>query len=389
MAKSKKSSKLYHRQFETVLKKRLKEPVNQIQAVIGPRQVGKTTGVLNVLENHFRPNEYNYVLCEDSLLDRDWFFQQLQNTRMQKKKIIVFDEIQKLDKWSELVKLAWDKQKREPHRLHFVLLGSSSLQLSMGLNESLAGRFEMIPVYHWSYKESNIAFNLSFEDYLKCGGYPGSYELINDERRFRQYLLESIFEAVIAKDILRYASIKKPALFRQTFVLVSQFPAQEISYNKLLGQLQEAGNVDQIKHYLDLLCQAFLLRMVFKWTPSSLSRTSSPKLLTCAPVFSSLFLKRELTAEDKGRIFEAVVGNRLCESFESVYFWREGNDEVDFVIETKGGLVGIEVKTKRRGTSGITAFRKKYPKAKVVFVDFENYLEFEKDPVTFLENYSL
>ena len=302
---------------------------------------------------------------------------------------MVFDEIQKLNGWSDLVKTAWDRQKMAKNRLHLVLLGSSSLQLTQGLSESLAGRFEVIPVNHWSYLESKLAFKIGFDEFLKYGGYPGSYSLLGDEGRFRKYMMESVFESVVNKDILRYASVKKPALFRQTFSLACQFPAQEISYNKLLGQLQEAGNVDQLKHYLDLFSQAFLIRLLFKFTKSSMSRTSSPKILPCAPVFTSLFLKRELLQEEKGRVFESMVGTRLCENFESVYFWRDGVHEVDFVVDTGSELIGVEVKIKKRKAPGVAAFKIANRGAKTVFVDFDNYAQFEKDPAGFLKEYAV
>ena len=97
----------------------------------------------------------------------------------------------------------------------------------------------------------------------------------------------------------------------------------------------------------------------------------------------------ELTREVKGRIFEAIVGNRLCERFESVYFWREGRDEVDFVVDIGKALYAIEVKTKQRKTSGIATFKRNNKNAKVCYIDFENYIEFEKDPEAFLSEYSL
>jgi predicted AAA+ superfamily ATPase len=379
----------YQRSFETVLLKRLKERPLFIQTILGPRQVGKTSGVLNVLESNFDSEAYHYTSCEEGLHDADWFLNVVQKSLVAKKKILVFDEIQKIENWSELVKLVWDRQKKSKSLIHLVLLGSSSLQISQGLNESLAGRFEIIPVHHWTFFESQKAFNISFNDYLSYGGYPGSYPLISENQRFQKYMMDSVFESVVGKDIVRYSTVRKPALFRQTFALACQFPAQEVSYNKLIGQLQDAGNVDQVKYYLDLYSQAFLIRLIYKWTKSAMTRTSSPKLLPCAPVFTSLFLRRELTPEEKGRVFESIVGSRLCEAFDTVYFWREGREEVDYVVETGKELFAIEVKSKKRKTSGMEVFRKKNVHAKTCYIDFENYPMFEKDPVAFLNEYAI
>jgi uncharacterized protein len=377
------------RKFEILLKERLLEKPSHIQVILGPRQVGKTSGTVHLLESQFKKKDWSYFECEEALNDETWLFQQVQKAEQDQKKIIVFDEIQKIKNWSENIKLLWDRQKRQKKLMHWVLLGSSSLHLSQGLGDSLTGRFEIIPVHHWNFLESVKSYGLNFFEYLNQGGYPGAYALRKNEKRMRQYLLESIFETVVSQDILRFATIKKPALFRQTFMLICLFPAQEVSYNKLLGQLQEAGNVDQIKHYLDLFSQAFLIRLIFKYSKSYSSRTSSPKILPRAPIFTSLFFSRSLTEEELGRVFESVVGNRLCEHFESVYYWREGNEEIDFVIETSSGLIGIEVKSKRRKSSGLIAFRKKFSESRTCIIDFENYKDFEKDIPSFLEKYSL
>ena len=378
----------FTRAFEIQLADRLQEPSQFIQAVLGPRQVGKTSGVIHVLNSQFSEQDYAYHSCDDAPLEVGWLQREFQNARLTGKKIIVFDEIQKLDRWSEQLKAAWDLQKRKNSPLHVVILGSSSLKLTAGLSESLAGRFEVISVPHWHFDESQQGFGMNWREYLKIGGYPGSYSLRKDSARFRNYMAESILEAVVSQDILRHSSVRKPALFRQTFALACQFPAQEVSYNKLLGQLQEAGNVDQIKHYLDLFSQAFLLRLIFKWSSSPVSRTSSPKLLPAAPVFTSHFLRRDLTPEEQGRVFESVVGNRLCETFESVHFWREGNLEVDFVVETENGLIGVEVKSKHRKTDGTQALKNLRKGTRICYVDFSSFPAFEKDPVGFLEEFS-
>ena len=378
----------YKRNFENVLKERLREKPHFIQVIQGPRQVGKTSGTQNVLQTLFSKKQYNFFSCEEGIHNHDWFLQQVQKTQNEKKKIIVFDEIQKIDRWSDLVKLAWDKQKREGALMHWILLGSSSLQLSIGLGDSLAGRFETIPVHHWNYNESKTAFGLTLDEYILFGGYPASYLLKDNPERFKNYIFNSIFETVISRDILRYVTVKKPALFRQTFINVCQFPAQELSYNKLLGQLQEAGNVDQIKHYLDLFYQAFLLRLIFKFSKTKLSRSSSPKLLPAAPTFTHLFLQRNLSPEEKGRVFECIVGNRLCENFDAVYYWRDGMREIDFVVDTGKNLIGIEVKSKQKKIAGAQIFRSKFKNGKICFVNFENYLEFEANPRNFLEKYA-
>ncbi len=377
------------RSFEIELKNRLSEKPRFIQCVLGPRQIGKTSGVRHVLETYFVKSNFHYASCDDKHADSDWIYQQFQIANEKKSEIIAIDEIQKIENWNESIKNIFDSLKKNKELKHIVLLGSSSLKISQGLSDSLAGRFEIISAYHWPYHESHKLSGISFDDYVRSGGYPESYFLLKDSDRFRNYIVDSIFESVISKDILRYAQVRKPALFRQTFLLACQYPAQEISYNKLLGQLKDAGNVDQIKYYLDLFAQAFLIRLVFKWGSNLKTRTSSPKLLPSASVFSSVFAVGEYTSDFKGHIFECLVGNRLCETFkDKVFYWHEGAYELDYVIEYNHQVYGIEVKSGRslKATS-LGQFRSKFKKAKTIIINIENYQKFELDPKNFiLEN---
>lgn len=376
------------RDFEKTLVQRLKENSPFVQVILGPRQVGKTTGVLNVLKTHFSTNESMYHSCDEAYNSVSWLNEKVQDSFSQNKKILVLDEIQKIPNWSEVIKIAWDKKKRENRSLQFVILGSSALDLSIGLSDSLAGRYEVIYAHHWCYQESKEAYGISWDEFLLFGGYPGSYPLIKEPDRFKKYIYNSIFEAVVEKDILRYSSIKKPALFRQTFQLAAQYPSQEVSYNKLLGQLTEAGNVEQIKHYLELFEKAFLIRKIFKKTKSPLSKSSSPKLLPTAPVFTFLFMSESMRPEEKGRLFESIVGTRLCETFENVFYWRHANVEIDFVVELDGQLVGVEVKSQRRKPSNLVEFKKEFKKATTCIIHFENYKDFELNPKDFLKKNS-
>lgn len=376
------------RSFEEILEKRLQEKPKFIQCILGPRQVGKTTGVLSVLKKNFKPTDYLYQTAEGEISNSEWLRDILSQALQQNKKILVVDEIQKIENWNEIIKKYWDDLKQHKTPMHLVLLGSSSLKLTMGLSESLAGRYEVIWVEHWNYQESYKLQKMNLETYLDKGGYPGSYELLQEPKRFRKYLIESVFENVIQKDILRFAQVKKPALFRQTFHVLAKHPAQVISYNKIMGQLLEAGNVDQVKYYLDLYEQAFLIKLIFKFSTHIKSRTSSPKILVRAPVLSSLFFE-SISDETRGRIFESTVGSRLIESFDPVYYWAEANHEVDFVVTLKNQVYAIEVKLHARASKSLEAFRKKFPKAKSIIIHSENYLEFEKNPEEFISKFSI
>lgn len=248
------------RAFVDELARRLKEPLNFIQVVIGPRQVGKTTGLRQLVRDRMGPT--HMVTADDvappraGWIERNWRVAQAMGPGT----VLVIDEIQKVPNWSGTVKRLFDEGRAE-RKLNIVLLGSASLTLQHGLADSLVGRYEMIRADHWDLGECEKAFGWDLNTFLKFGGYPGCAELIGEVPRWRAFVRDAVIEPVLLKDLLAMTAIAKPALFRQTFELALTYPAQEVSLQKLLGQLQETGNVSTIKHYLDVFQGAFLLPM--------------------------------------------------------------------------------------------------------------------------------
>jgi predicted AAA+ superfamily ATPase len=272
--------------------------------------------------------------------------------------------------------MLWDKQAKKKDALKLILLGSSSLEIQHGLTESLAGRFQTHFVHHWSFPESRDGYGLNLDDYLIYGGYPGSYRFIHDRAEWLQYMRMSIINPVIGKDILTQHRVKSPALFRQCFDIICSYPAQEISYTKLLGQLQDRGNTDLIKHYLELFEGAFLIKQVPKYSAKALiSRTSSPKILPMCPALYAATLDADLNAEQRGRSFELTVGAMLARLPGHLYYWRQGNDEVDYIYEYGKDLYALEVKSGRKKSAhGLQKFVKLYPNAQAIIVTPTNFL---------------
>jgi predicted AAA+ superfamily ATPase len=295
--------------------------------------------------------------------------------------LLIIDEIQKVENWSEVVKKLWDQQKKSSKKIRLILLGSSSLQIQKGLSESLTGRFKLYPVYHWNSQESLEGYGLSFEDFLIYGGYPGSYIFIKDRVEWLNYMKESIVNTVIGRDILSLSRVKSPALFRQSFDLACAYGGQELSYNKMLGQLQDKGNVELVKGYLELFEGAFLLKQLFKFTNKKvLTRASSPKILPLCPALYSLTLDADLNLEQRGRAFEIAVGCELVRRPGNLFYWREGNAEVDYVYQYGKKLVAIEVKSgRRKNQNSLSLFTKKFPSAKAILVTPENFLDVLKE----------
>lgn len=345
-----------------VLEARLNEPRRFLQVVAGARQVGKTTLVEQVLAAAGRPSIYASA-DEPTLRDAAWLAAQWDRGRMTAAEsgkawaVLALDEIQKVSGWSETVKRLWDEDTRARRPLRVVLLGSSPLLMQQGLTESLAGRFEILHLPHWSYGEMGAAFGFSLEQYLYFGGYPGAAPLIGDPTRWRRYLLDALIETTIARDVLLMTRVDKPALLRRLFELGCRYSGQVLSYSKMLGQLHDAGNTTTLAHYLDLLSGAGMLTGIPKYASKPVrQRGSSPKLqvLNTALMTAQRGLSPEEARADRefrGRLIESAVGAHLANAAAGgtceVFYWRERNREVDFVVRKGKALVAIEVKSGR------------------------------------------
>lgn len=358
------------------LRKRLLEPRGFIQVVQGPRQVGKTTMVQQLLAK--LKTESLYASADEAQSKNAfWLEQQWQTARLRMKQqeledfILVIDEIHQLPEWSSIVKKLWDQDSREKRSLKLIALGSSRLLVEKGLTESLAGRFETIIMPHWSLSEMKKAFGFSAEQYAWYGSYPGIASLIKDESRWKNYILHSLIETTISKDILLLNRVDKPALLKHLFEMGCNYSGQIFSYNKMLGQLHEAGNTTTLAHYLDLLSTAGMLSGLSKFSGAKvMSRNSSPKFqvqnTALHSVYSGMTL-REVRSNPMqwGRWVESAVGSHLLHlaavSSSEIYYWRDGNYEVDFVVKSGKKICAIEVKTaKARMTSGLQIFSERY-----------------------------
>lgn len=368
----------FERYFVQKLEQGLTDLPSLIHVLIGPRQVGKTTGV-EQLRKRFNRNSTSFYASADGDISKpsSWLMEHWEIAKASKNPcLLVIDEIQKVENWSETIKKAWDEQTRtKVSKIKLILLGSSSLTIQKGLSESLAGRFRLYPVFHWSFEESQHAFQLGLEQFLKFGGYPGSYAFVRDQVEWLNYLKDSIINPVIGKDILTQVNVKSPALFKQCFDLACSYGAQEISYTKLLGQLQDRGNTDLVKHYLDLLEGAFLLKQLFKYSNKKvLTRSSSPKLLPYCPALYSVTLDADLNNEERGRAFEIMIGAQLIQLPGELYYWREKNFEVDFVYRFGKKTVAIEVKTGNKKTAeGLEKFKERFPTAETLLITPDNF----------------
>ena len=372
-------------EFQTI-KSRLEENRRFIQVVMGPRQVGKSTVVKQVLKELDIPYQ---MFSADNVptTNSGWIANCWEATRsLQKNKgyegiVLVIDEIQKITNWSEAVKKEWDNDTFHDRNIKVLLLGSSRVLLEKGLSESLAGRFEEIRMSHWSYTEMKECFGFTLDQYIYYGGYPGAATLINDADRYQQYIQSGIVDATINKDILMDTPISKPALLRQTFELGSAYSGQLLSLNKMLGALQDAGNTATLAGYIHLLDESGLLCGLQKYSIDTARRKASiPKLQVynnaLKMIYNPLTFEEAITNRQAwGHIFESAIGAYLVsQSFVhrfEVFYWRERNDEVDFILRKKGSVIAIEIKSNaEKQTCGLESFKKLFsPKTAFIVGD--------------------
>lgn len=369
---------MFLRPISRVLSERLDEPRWFIQALIGPRQTGKTTIAHQIISKMNNPSHYASA-DEPVLRDRGWIEQQWETARLglrsgdeQKKGILVLDEIQKVTGWSETVKRLWDEDTANSLQLHVVILGSSQMLMQQGLIESLAGRFEIIPITHWSFTEMRDAFGWDVDQYLYFGGYPGAAGLAQDHERWRRYIIDSLIETTVSRDVLLMRRVDKPALLRRLFELGCLYSSQVLSYQKILVQLQDAGNTTTLAHYLNLLEGAGLMMGIQKYAGQKVrQRSSSPKLLVLnTGLMSALstypFEEAKKHPDFWGRLVESSAGASLANSIRGqssvLSYWSNRNREVDFVLSRGDKVIAIEVKSGRKKTAlpGMDAFSKEF-----------------------------
>jgi len=385
---------IYRRTILENLVQRMTEPRRFMQVLAGARQVGKTTLARQMMAA-FGENSTYATADGASSEDGVWIEQQWEAARFRCREagswLLVLDEVQKIHNWSETVKLLWDRDSADHLDLRVVLLGSSPLLVQQGLSESLAGRFEILRVGHWSFAEMRDAFGFNVDQFLYFGGYPGAASLIGDEERWRRYLLDSLIETTLSRDILLMNRVDKPALLRQLFRLGCVYSSQILSYQKMLGQLQDAGNTTTLAHYLDLLAGAGILCGLSKFSGEVVrQRGSSPKfqvlnngLMTAQSATSFIETRRD--PERWGRIAESAIGAHLANGAQmgdyELFYWREASKEVDFVLRRGDKVLALEVKAGNRRTSlpGMAAFDKAFGPTKKLLVGsggipFEEFL---------------
>ena len=364
---------------------RLKESRKFIQVLLGPRQVGKTTLVRQAVKALRKPCYYTSADLA-TLKDLSWIQKEWETARMQIKSskgaLLILDEVQKIPNWSDMIKSLWDEDSQNGTNLSVVILGSSPWLVQKGLTESLAGRFEILPIIHWSFAEMQSSFKWNLDQYIYFGGYPGAAHLAHkkDNSRWVSYINESLIETTISRDILLMTQINKPVLLRRLFQLACSYSGQILSYNKIVGELQEAGNTTTLAHYLDLLGGAGLVCGLQKYANQKVrQKGSSPKFCVFNTALMSAqgsfnFSEAQKNSKYWGHLVESAVGAYLLNAIRGttieLFYWREGNLEVDYILKKGNSLTAIEVKSTNESLkkSGMDHFIQRFKPNKVLLV---------------------
>ena len=368
---------MFKRKYFDDIRKRLAEARKFIQVLAGPRQSGKTTIIQQVMDAIKTPSYYVTTDAVDAS-SSVWIEQQWEIARLKFKEtrrndfLLVIDEIQKIPNWTETIKRLWDEDTINKIPLKLVLLGSSPLLIQKGMTETLAGRFELIRIPHWSFSEMREAFGYSLNQFFYFGGYPGAAPLVKEEQRWKNYVKDSLIETTVSRDIFMMSRVDKPILLKRLFEFGCQYSGKILSFNKILGQLQDAGNTTTLAHYLELLTAAGMLTGLQKYSSRRIKqRSSSPKfqVLNTALIsaqFGESFREAKLDHEFWGHLVESAVGAHLInESINSgmeIFYWRERNREIDFVLKKDDKIIALEIKSGKKETAlpGIEEFSKKY-----------------------------
>ena len=367
---------MFERKHLQVLLSRMAEPRRRMQIVMGPRQVGKSTMVQQFTRQTTVPVD---LFAADNVprSDTRWISNRWQESRMkmdlhgEEERILIIDEIQKIEGWSEQVKKEWDEDTRSQRNLKVILLGSSRVLLQKGLEESLEGRFEALKMGYWEWQEMHDAFGFTMEEYIYFGGFPGLAPDIRDEDRWRDLMESSIISPILSRDILEIDEIRNPALLRQVFELACMESAKELSLTKMQGSMN-SGSVPTIKNYLDILDKTMTVRPLGKYSPSPVTeKRSVPKM----QVYNSGFRNRyDLFSFDEaranpaewGRQVESAVGAHLAnrsilDNFELLYWRNDKRQECDYVLKKGQALIAVEVKSSRvDDLSGFEKFKDLY-----------------------------
>jgi predicted AAA+ superfamily ATPase len=366
------------------LRSRIAEPPpGRIQVVTGPRQVGKTTLLLEIAGELGPGALYAAADGPEAALPGFWerLWADAETRARQHATVLLIDEIHLLPGWAPRLKARWDHARRLHLPLHVVVTGSSALRVGAGSRESLAGRFERLTLSHWPAAALAETFGLTPSDAavlsVQYGGYPGALAYREDPARWRAYVRDAIIEPAIGRDILAGGVVRKPGLLRQVFAVAVTSPVQIVSLKKIQGQLHDRGALETVAQYLDLLADAYLVAAIEKYAGRlSRRRAAPPKLIALNNgILSAMHPDGPPGPDREPARFGAWVENACVAAAintgQQVTYWREEPLEVDAIYEGSWGAWAMEVKSGAFEPSdlrGLLEFCRRHPRFRPLVV---------------------
>ncbi len=352
----------------------------QILAVIGLRRVGKTVllkQAINEILSSTPPKNILFFSFEEKWGTVEYmeeiFYHFIENVAGSGKKYIFFDEIQKVKGWEDVLKRFYDRYED----IKFIISGSASIHISKSI-ESLAGRifdfyitplsfleflelndvkieFEKLEIMNYEgilklyetnlyQKEKVVAL---FNEYLFKGGFPEIAKEM-DEEVIRKYMLNSLIDRILLKDLPEEFEIKKTSALRE----ILEYSARETSgifvIDKLSGLLKLSN--ETVSNYVEYLKRAFLIYILYNYTGSIAKQIRTSKkihivLPSVAIALESYGREALLYPQVVGNYVESAIATFLTYRYNKIFFWRTPQkDEVDIVLKNEFGLLGVEVK---------------------------------------------
>jgi hypothetical protein len=353
----------------------------QIDIILGPRQVGKTTLLKQLreyckqrgLKTGFFDLEQPQVLAEFNAPDKA-VIDKIRSAG----DVVFIDEFQYIENASKIFKAIFDS----PQKTKIVCSGSSSLEIHKHLRESLAGRRFLFRVYPLRYSEITAHIkNHTLDMYLRYGGMPALTHTDSQERK--QNILMELLGSYILKDVKSLIKEENVKAFNHLLYLLAERQGSTISVHSLAGQINMSSKA--VNRYLDILEETYVNFRVHSFS----NNLGNELKKSCKTYLYDLGIRNAILKDfsgisdrpDKGVLLESFVFLKLKASLlpnMDIRFWRtKEGDEVDFVLVIDRKPIPIEVKSTMSTAEiprGMRKFLSRY-KAKTAFVVNGNLTE--------------
>lgn len=363
----------FERTHVQALLSRLSLPSPAVQAVVGPRQVGKSTLIRQVLEKLEAPTVF--LSCKSvQYRQTGWIHKEWEIARLLAKHhghcVIAVDDAQRLPGWAPLLCQLHKEDLEQQRDIRIVITGSSELELLQQLKDKFPQSHEVIRAGYWTYPEMRCAFNWGIEQYLFYGGLPRSGDEPSDDETWLNWIRELMFDNLLKEDVKAVAPAQNHEAIFDYFKVSSVHSGNIMSYAQLAQKLPFTVKPTTLANYQKVLSRAGISNGLARIQDGGeISRSGSPKLQLSSNAWltgmmNSRFDKLRSQGVIWKQVFKSAVGAHLLnfaqENAYSVHYWFDRQHRVDFVLKKNDALVPIVVMPGdvKQGTDAIQAFAK-------------------------------